>query len=267
MSMKSFFGLNKIKIPKLIRIDPFGKVLFVKRAIIGVVAMFTYRRFNILNKMKIEGMEHLKDLPETNVLFISNHQTYYADVMALYHVFATVKWKMKSTKNPLYTLMPRVKSYYIAAEETMFKSGLLPKIFAYAGAITVKRAWRSGGQDIKGNSDIKAPEKIQKALKYGWVVNFPQGTTTPFAPVRKGTASMIKSYKPIVVPVVIDGFSTAFDKKGLKLVNKGTQLSVRFKKPMVFDENMTVEEIHKQIAALIEQVPPPKPENPPAEVQ
>ncbi len=48
------------------------------------------------------------------------------------------------------------------------------------------------------------------------VITFPQGTTKSFKPVRKGTAHIIKQYKPIVVPIVIDGFRRSFDRKGLR---------------------------------------------------
>jgi hypothetical protein len=35
-----------------------------------------------------------------------------------------------------------------------------------------------------------------------------QGTTKSFKPVRKGTAHIIKEHRPIVVPIIIDGFPT-----------------------------------------------------------
>jgi 1-acyl-sn-glycerol-3-phosphate acyltransferase len=54
-------------------------------------------------------------------------------------------------------------------------------------------------------------------LKRSWVINFPQGTTKPFAPGRKGTAFLIKQTKPIVIPIIVSGFNVAFDKKGLRL--------------------------------------------------
>src|SRR5207302_4212265 len=63
-----------------------------------------------------------------------------------------------------------------------------------------------------------------------WVITFPQGTTKPFAPGRRGTAYIIKHCKPIVIPVVIQGFWRAFNKKGLKFKKKGTLLSVTFKR-------------------------------------
>ena len=43
-------------------------------------------------------------------------------------------------------------------------------------------------------SDIS---NINKALNDGWVITFPQGTTTPFKPIRKGTAHIIKHYNPL----------------------------------------------------------------------
>ena len=90
------------------------------------------------------------------------------------------------------------------------KSGILPKIFAYAGSVSIDRTWRSAGKDVKRqvkNSDIS---NIGKAIDDGWVITFPQGTTTPFKPIRRGTAHIIKTYKPIVIPIVIDGFTQAW---------------------------------------------------------
>ena len=77
-------------------------------------------------------------------------------------------------------------------------------------------------------SDIS---NIGRALEDGWVVTFPQGTTTPFKPLRKGTAHIIKKYKPIVVPIVIDGFRRSFDKKGLLIKKKGILQSMVIKPP------------------------------------
>ena len=223
--------------------DPFGNIIFLKRTLTRLIGMATYRRFNVINKTEVEGAEYLSKLPETNVLFVSNHQTYYADVMALYHIFASVKWGFKNMDSPIYLLHPKAKVYYIAAEETMYESGLLPKIFSYAGAVTVKRSWRHKGKDVKRSADYSAPEKIKKALSFGWVINFPQGTTKAKAPIQKGTAKLIQKLRPIVVAVEIDGFQEAFDKLGLHYKKKGVKLSVKFQKPKQFDEDCTVEEI------------------------
>jgi 1-acyl-sn-glycerol-3-phosphate acyltransferase len=90
-------------------------------------------------------------------------------------------------------------------------------------------------------------------LNSAWVITFPQGTTKPFAPGRKGTAYIIKHCRPIVVPVVIQGFWRAFNKKGLKFKKKGTQLSVTFKPPMQINYEASADEILAQIMDAIEQ--------------
>lgn len=243
----------KRKKMKLIGKDKFGHLIFLKRMLIGALAGATYARMNIYNKLKVEGAEHLKGLPSNNVLFVSNHQTYYSDVMALYHIFGSNKWGMKNINLPLYVLSPRANTYYVAAEETMLQSGLLPKIFAMTGAVTVKRSWRANGKDVKRGADVSAPAKIKKALDQGWVITFPQGTTSPYAPLRKGTANIIKSYNPIVIPVVIDGFRRAFDKKGLRFKKRGTTLHVKFKPPMEFDMNESNDQMIDKIRDAIEQ--------------
>ena len=95
---------------------------------------------------------------------------------------------------------------------------------------------------------------IGKALNDGWVITFPQGTTTPYKPIRKGTAHIIKTFKPIVVPIVIDGFRRSFDKKGLRVKKKDILQSMEIKKPMDIDNNEeTVDDIVKKIEYAIEQ--------------
>jgi 1-acyl-sn-glycerol-3-phosphate acyltransferase len=224
-------------------LDPFGNIILLKRLLTSLLGFATYRRLNIVNKTNVIGAEHLMNLPKTNVLFVSNHQTYFADVIALYHVFSSVKWGLKQISVPVYLLLPRVKAYYIAAEETMKDSGWLPRLFSYAGAVTVRRSWRHKGEEVQRSADISAPAKIKKALSFGWVITFPQGTTEVNAPIRKGPASMIKSLAPIIVPVTIKGFNEAFDKKGLRYRKRGVPLSITFDAPITFGPEATVEEV------------------------
>jgi 1-acyl-sn-glycerol-3-phosphate acyltransferase len=124
------------------------------------------------------------------------------------------------------------------------------------GALTVKRTWRSAGAEVRKGLDPSDTRKITRALDSNWVITFPQGTTTPFAPGRKGTAHIIKLCKPVVVPVVISGFWRAFNKKGLKLKKKGTLLSVTFKEPLQIDYEASAEEILQQVMDAIEQSKP-----------
>jgi 1-acyl-sn-glycerol-3-phosphate acyltransferase len=117
----------------------------------------------------------------------------------------------------------------------------------------VKRTWRAEGQDVQRQRDEFDTQKIDKALSKSWVITFPQGTTKPFAPGRKGTAHIIKNNQPIVVPVVINGFWRAFTKKGLTFKKVGTPLTVRFKAPLEIDYNAPVETILNEVMHAIEQ--------------
>ena len=133
-------------------------------------------------------------------------------------------------------------------------SGLLPRILAYAGSISIERTWRSKGKDINRQVKMSDISKIGIALNDGWVITFPQGTTTPFKPIRKGTALLIKQYKPIVIPIVIDGFRRSFDKKGLRLKKKNILQTMEIKPALKIDyENESIEEIVKKIEYSIEQ--------------
>ena len=219
-------------------------------------ATATHGRYKRFNNLHIEGSEVIRQLPDKKVLFISNHQTYFADVIAMFHVFnAALKGRENNLKNIGYIWKPKLNLYYVAAGETM-RAGILPKILAYGGSVSIDRTWRSKGKDVNRqvkNSDIS---NIGKALNDGWLVTFPQGTTTPFKPIRRGTAHIIKTYKPIVVPIVIDGFRRSFDRKGLRIKKKGILQSMEIKQPLEIDyENESVAAIIEKIEYAIEQHP------------
>jgi 1-acyl-sn-glycerol-3-phosphate acyltransferase len=225
----------------------------VKGLVYSIVGAFSYPGLNLVNKLQINGMENLHKLPKQNVLFVSNHQTYFADVITFLHIFCAVSWRKKNRLGiPYYLLWPFTRVNYVAAEETM-KSDWISRLLSLGGAITVKRTWRAEGQEVRRNLDPSDTRKIERALKDNWVITFPQGTTKPFAPGRKGTAFIIKHHRPIVVPVVINGYWRAFNKKGLKFKKKGSNLSVTFKEPMVIDYDDTTEHILDQVMDAIEQ--------------
>lgn len=240
----------------LVKRNPFGQILFLKKWLIRIFGVISHQRYQGFNNLKIEGSEFIRDLPPNNVLFVSNHQTYFADVAAMMHVFnASLKGRVDSIKNIGYIWQPKLNIYFVAASETM-KSGLLPKIFAYAGSVSIDRTWRSAGEEVNRQVKMSDITNIGTALEDGWVITFPQGTTKPFKPIRKGTAHIIKKYKPIVVPIVIDGFRRSFDKKGLFLKKRGILQSMVIKEPLEIDyENETIESIVEKIEFAIEQHP------------
>jgi 1-acyl-sn-glycerol-3-phosphate acyltransferase len=234
----------------------FGHFLILKKWIIRIAGVLSHRRYRGFNELQIEGSEILRNLPEQKVLFISNHQTYFADVMAMFHVFnAALSGRNDTIKNVGYLWNPKLNVYFVAAKETM-KSGLLPKIFAYAGSISIERTWRASGENVNRQVKMSDISNINKALNDGWVITFPQGTTTPFKPIRKGTAHIIKHYKPIVVPIVIDGFRRSFDKKGIRVKKKNILQTMEIKAPLEIDyEKETIDQIVEKIEYAIEQHP------------
>jgi 1-acyl-sn-glycerol-3-phosphate acyltransferase len=225
----------------------------IRKLVYFVVGMASYPGLMWVNKLKISGTEHLKKLPKQKVLFVSNHQTYFADVITFLHIFSAIKWGKENRLGlPYYLLNPFTRVNYVAAEETM-KGSFISRLFLLAGGITVRRTWNKDHKVERKGLDASDTRKIFSALENNWVITFPQGTTKPFAPGRKGTALIIKQVKPIVVPVVINGFWQAFNKTGLKFKKKGSLLTVKFKEPLQINYDAPAEEILNQIMDSIEQ--------------
>ena len=167
------------------------------------------------------------------------------------HVFnASLSGRIDSIKNIGYLWSPKLNIYYIAAKETM-KSGILPRILAYAGAVSIERTWREKGKEVKRDVKMTDISNIGIALNDGWVITFPQGTTKPFYPIRRGTAHIIKKYKPIVIPIVIDGFRRSFDKRGIIIKKRGILQSMNIKNPLEINyEKDSVDSIIEKIQYL-----------------
>ena len=126
------FEMGRVKIygnlfMGLFKKNPFGHILFIKKWLIRILGAVTHGRFKGFNTLKIDGSEIIKDLPETNVLFISNHQTYFADVVAMFHVFnASLSGRVDNINNIGYIWNPKLNVYFVAAGETM-RSGFFLK--------------------------------------------------------------------------------------------------------------------------------------------
>src|SRR5690606_33762641 len=97
-------------------------------------------------------------------------------------------------------------------------------------------------------------DNIMKALDNGWVITFPQGTTSAFAQGREGTAKLVKNQRPIVIPIKINGFRRAFDKKGLRVKVTGVKPTMEIKKTLDIDyDNDDAQTILNKIMVAIEQ--------------
>ena len=224
----------------------FGQTILIKRFIIAIVGLITHRTFRS-KRFQIIGSQHLKNIPEKNVLFVCNHQTYFYDVIAMLHVFnSSAKGKIDTVKKPKYLLSPKTNLYYIASFETMKKS-FITKLLTYAGAVLVQRSWRESGVDLNREIRAEDPNNIKLALKDGWVITFPRGTTDNSKPVRKGTAHIIKENNPVVIPVTISRFNEVFQRNGLKVINRKLPFSIEISEPISNDiysksiDNITLE--------------------------
>jgi 1-acyl-sn-glycerol-3-phosphate acyltransferase len=179
----------------------FDQSLKTKSRVFKIMGRFTRSWLLKANNLTISGSKVLTTIPDKNVLFVVNHQTIFTDVIAMYHaIFSTLNGQVDSIKKSSYLRKPKLNLYFVAARETMEK-GFLPKIFAMAGAVSVDRSWRKGDEMVQREVNLDDTKTIGLAIEDGWVVTFPQGTTKVGAPVRKGTAHIIKQYQPIVVPV------------------------------------------------------------------
>ena len=229
----------------------FGQTIFLKRLIIGFVGLITHRTFRS-KRFEIKGSKNLVNLPSTNVLFVSNHQTYFYDVIAMLHVFnSSVKGRIDSVKKPKYLISPKTNLYYIASLETMKKS-VITKLLTYAGAVLVQRSWRDSGESVSRDIRSEDPDKIKLALKDGWVITFPRGTTDNSKPIRKGTAHIIKNNDPLIVPVNLIGFKDVFQRNGLKVINRKKFFSIEIMKPLQIDmTKKSIEEITMELEKLI----------------
>lgn len=233
--------------------DRIKSTSIVKKLVHFIVGLMTYPGIAVINRLRIQGWENVTKLPKNNVLFVCNHQTYFMDVISMFHIFSAFKWGRRNKLGfPLYTLNPFTRVYYVAAEQTM-KSSWMSRLFLLAGGLTVRRTWNENSQEKRQGLDPSDTRKIERSLKNNWIITFPQGTTTPYAPARKGTALIIKHHQPIVIPVIINGFSKAFNKTGVSLKKRGTRLTVTFKEPLKINYEASAQEITEQIMDAIEQ--------------
>jgi 1-acyl-sn-glycerol-3-phosphate acyltransferase len=105
------------------REDFFNKVIDsrpIKGFVYAIIGFISYSGINLISKLKINGMDRLRKLPKQNVIFVSNHHTYFADVITMMHVFCAASWGRKKTLGfPIYLLWPFIKVKYVAASTTM----------------------------------------------------------------------------------------------------------------------------------------------------
>ena len=65
----------------LFKKDQFGHILIIKKFLIIIIGIFSYKKFSGEKKVKIKGTDNIPNKKLKNVLFISNHQTYFLDAL------------------------------------------------------------------------------------------------------------------------------------------------------------------------------------------
>jgi 1-acyl-sn-glycerol-3-phosphate acyltransferase len=169
---------------------------WVRRGLLaGFGVGFSVPYFAILNDVHVEGDELLPKLPRRNVVFLANHQTYFMEAVAFFDlVYVRHQFPLED---------PQLR--FSAAEETM-KKNLLTRLMTLAGGVTFKRSFREGDRDIHRPVDIDGVSRVEEAIRDGWLLHFPAGTTKKGAPLRSGVSRLLHNAKPVAVPVRVDGF-------------------------------------------------------------
>jgi 1-acyl-sn-glycerol-3-phosphate acyltransferase len=163
--------------------------------IAGMGFGFTLPYFRLFNKVDVEGDEILEALPHKGVVFLANHQTYFMEAFAFFDL-VYMRHQM-----PLEDPFLR----FSAATETM-KKNVLTELFTKGGGVTFRRSFREGGRDVKRAVDLEGLTKVEEAIRDGWLLHFPTGTTQKGAPLRPGIAQLLHRTRAVVVPVRVDGF-------------------------------------------------------------
>jgi len=169
---------------------------WIRRGLISSFAFgVTLPYFRLLNRNHATGDAVLDTLPRKNVVFLSNHQTYFMEAIAFFDL-VYVKHALP-LENPF--------TRFSAATETMQKN-LVTQIFTKAGGVTFRRSFREGGKDVKRSVDLEGVAKVEEAIANGWLLHFPAGTTQKGAPLRPGGAQLLHRTKAVAVPMRVDGF-------------------------------------------------------------
>jgi 1-acyl-sn-glycerol-3-phosphate acyltransferase len=171
-------------------------VRWLRRGVIAGFGLgFTVPYFALLNDVQVEGNGVLDGLPLQNVVFLSNHQTYFLEAIAFFDLVYV--------RHGLPLEKPLLR--FSAAEETM-KKNLLTALMRLAGGVTLRRSFREGGVDVKRPVDLEGASRVEDAIREGWLLHFPAGTTRRGAPLRPGVARLLHDTRAVAIPVRVTGF-------------------------------------------------------------
>ena len=188
---------------------------FTHAVITNITVTLGYFFFFLLNKTIVAGREYVPRGP--NTLLMSNHQTMIDSFLVGLSVYY-----------PESLIRPGLIPWNPAAEENLYKTPLVGWLADNWKCIPVKR----------GRKDVSAIYKIGKALRFGPVLLFPEGTRSRSGEIsdgRGGAGLMILETNPTVVPVCIDGMDQVLP-IGSSWPRIFRRIHVRFGKPVDLSE-------------------------------
>jgi 1-acyl-sn-glycerol-3-phosphate acyltransferase len=191
---------------------------------LAFAAGFTIPYFKVLNRVDVVGRDRLNALPRRGVVFLSNHQTYFTEAIAFFDAVYRrrgIKWEDPFLR-------------FSAAEETMGKN-LATSVLTTAGAVTFQRSHRHGGVDLRRSVDLEGIARIEQAIRSGWLLHFPTGTTREGAPIRPGVSRLLHSTQAVAVPMRVDGFREMLMHKQIP-GRIGHRASIRIDEPLDLDQ-------------------------------
>jgi 1-acyl-sn-glycerol-3-phosphate acyltransferase len=202
-------------------LQPTAGDIWARRTLfVAFAATFTLPYLNGLNRVDVHNGELLNRLPKRGVVFLSNHQTYFTEAITFFDVAyrkRRLRWEEPFLR-------------FSAAEETMHASPATT-LLKKAGAVTFRRSFRSGGVDLQRSVDFEGIARIEQAIRSGWLLHFPTGTTRADAPIRSGVARLLHSTQAIAVPMRVDGFRDLLLRKQFP-GRIGKRVSMRFGEPL-----------------------------------
>lgn len=202
-------------------LQPTSGEVWARRALfVAFAAGFTMPYLNGLNRVEVHNGALLDQLPKRGVVLLSNHQTYFVEAITLFDVLYR--------KHRLRWEEPFLR--FSAAEETMHASPATTML-KVAGAVTFRRSFRSGGVDLQRSVDFEGIGRIEQAIRSGWLLHFPTGTTRADAPIRSGVSRLLHSTQAIAVPMRVDGFRELLLRKQFP-GRVGKRVSIRFGEPL-----------------------------------
>jgi 1-acyl-sn-glycerol-3-phosphate acyltransferase len=89
--------------------------------------------------------------------------------------------------------------------------------------------------DVQRPVDLDGVARVEEAIRDGWLLHFPAGTTKKGAPLRPGVARLLHNTRAVAVPVRVDGFRDLLLHKQMpgKLFKR---CSIRIHRPLDLDD-------------------------------